>query len=113
MIRQPEFVTGEIFESARVAVAKKKPHLDVSAARLEKWTEGLCAQVMHIGSYDTETATVHTLEQFVSESGYTLDIADGDVQTLRRRHHEIYLSDPRKTAPEKLRTVLRYPIKKR
>jgi hypothetical protein len=106
MIRQPEFVTPEIFDAAKVTLAKKKAGLDLSKARLEKITEGLCVQAMHIGSYDNEPATIATMEQYAVEKGYIIDIND------TRRHHEIYLSDPRKVAIDKLKTVIRYPIKK-
>jgi len=105
MIRQPEFVTPEVFEAAKAALAKKKPELDAGCARLELFTEGLCAQVMHLGSYDDEPATIAILNEYIKESGYTPDMGRA------RRHHEIYLSDPRKTAPEKLKTVLRHPVK--
>jgi len=105
MIRQPEFVTQDVFESAKTALAKKKPELDLTKARLESFTEGLCVQVMHIGSYDDEPATIAAMEQYATDNGYTIDICDS------RRHHEIYLSDPRKTAIEKLKTVIRIPIK--
>lgn len=104
MIRQPDFVTPEVFEAAKMALAKKKPDLDTSIARLEKFTEGLCAQVMHIGPFDDEPATILQLSQFVKESGYREDMSGN------RRHHEIYISDPRKTEPEKLKTVIRHPI---
>lgn len=106
MIRQPEFVTPEVFEWAKPVLKGKKPALDTSVARLVKFTEGLCAQVMHMGPYDDEPATVATLEQFIVASGYKNDIPAG------RRHHEIYLSDPRKTAPEKMKTIIRHPITK-
>lgn len=106
MIRQPDFVTADIFEAAKVALAKKKTNLDTSKAKLETITEGLCVQVMHIGSYDDEPATVVALDGFATQNGYVLDIND------IRRHHEIYISDPRKSAPEKLKTVLRHPIRK-
>ena len=105
MIRQPEFVTSSVFETGKTALAKKKKGLDLSRARLELFTEGLCAQVMHIGSYDDEPATIALLYQFITDSGYQVALSE------TRRHHEIYLSDPRKTAPEKRKTVLRYPIK--
>ena len=105
IIRQPDFVTEAIFEDARAKLAKKRPELDTSKARLQTITEGLCVQVMHIGSYDDEPATIAAMDLFAIESGYALDMARG------RRHHEIYLGDPRKVAPEKLRTVLRHPIK--
>ncbi|MDR1617106.1 MAG: GyrI-like domain-containing protein [Syntrophomonadaceae bacterium] len=106
LIRQPEFVTSEVFEGARTIFSKKKPNSNVSKARLETITEGLCVQVMHIGSYDNEPATVATLDRFAVDNGYVIDMEGG------RRHHEIYLSDPRKVAPEKLKTVLRHPIRR-
>jgi hypothetical protein len=105
VIRQPDFVTADIFETAKAVLAKKKPSLDTSKAQLKTITEGLCVQVMHIGSYDDEPATVAALDGFVIENGYAIDIDD------TRRHHEIYISDPRKVAPEKLKTVLRHPVR--
>ena len=106
MIRQPDFVTDDVFEAAKLVLAKKKTDLDLSIARLEKFTEGCCAQIMHIGAYDDEPATIAILEKFIDESGYKIDF------TSTRHHHEIYLGDPRKIAPEKLKTVIRYPILK-
>ena len=106
MIRQPDFVTADIFEASKATLAKKKPNLDTSKAKLEIITEGLCVQVMHIGSYDDESATVAALDRFAIENGYAIDIDD------TRRHHEIYISDPRRIAPEKLKTVLRHPIRR-
>lgn len=84
----------------------RKPGLDVKKARIERITEGLCVQVMHIGSYDGEPATIVTMDRFAEEQGYLLDINE------TRRHHEIYLNDPRKVAPEKLKTIIRHPIRK-
>lgn len=107
MIRQPEFVTPEVFEAAKTALAKKKPHLDVSKARLMKFTEGLCVQIMHKGPYDDEPENIEKLARFAAENGYEQDFSES------RLHHEIYLSDPRKCAPERLRTVLRHPIRPR
>lgn len=107
MIRQPEFVTAGVFEAAKAILSKKKPELDLSRARLEDFTEGLCAQVMHIGSYDDEAATVAVLEEFIASQGYRTEMSG------LRQHHEIYLSDPRKTEPEKLKTVIRHPIARR
>ena len=104
MIRQPEFVTQEVFKAAKETLAKKKPELNTSMARIMKFTEGLCVQVMHIGSYDDEPTTIAAMEQYAVDNGYAIDLSDN------RRHHEIYLSDPRKTAPEKLKTVIRHPI---
>lgn len=107
MIRQPKFVTPEVFETAKASMSKKKPGLDTSIARLEDFTEGLCAQVMHIGSYDDEPLTVAALEEFIESQGFRT------VMSGLRQHHEIYLGDPRKTAPEKLKTVIRHPIIRR
>jgi hypothetical protein len=104
MIRQPDFVTSDVFEAAKIALAKKKPDIDASKARLERITEGLCVQVMHIGSYDDEPATIAVMDKYAVENGYIIDINE------TRHHHEIYLSDPRKTAPEKLKTVIRHPV---
>ncbi len=105
MIRQPNFVTQQVFEVAKETLRKKKPGLDVSLARLEQFSEGKCAQIMHIGSYDDEPASITVLEKFIIDQGYQNDISE------TRRHHEIYLGDPRKTSPEKLKTVIRHPIK--
>lgn len=105
MIRQPEFVTPRVFEAAKAALAKKKPHLDVSKARLMKLTEGLCVQIMHKGPYDSEPESIEKLTRFAAENGYEQDFSES------RLHHEIYLSDPRKCAPERLRTVIRHPIR--
>ena len=107
MIRQPEFVTPDVFARAKDALLGKKPGLDLSAARLESFSEGLCAQVLHIGSYDEEPKTIEQLERFIVESGYIKDISD------TRRHHEIYLSNPLKTAPEKCKTIIRLPVERK
>jgi hypothetical protein len=112
MLRQPDFVTETILENAKILVSGKKKHLDVVKARLDTFTEGLCAQVMHIGSYDDEDITIKKLELFVKESGYAFDIMNKSIKTLSRRHHEIYLSNPGKVAVEKMKTVIRYPVKK-
>ncbi|HOV51219.1 MAG TPA: GyrI-like domain-containing protein [Candidatus Cryosericum sp.] len=106
VIRQPEFVTPQAFDAAKAALAKKNPRLDSSRARLEAFTEGRCVQVLHVGSYDDEPATVALLDRFAADQGYSIDIS------ATRRHHEIYLSDPRKVAPEKLRTILRHPVRR-
>ncbi len=107
MIRQPEFVTESVFENAKSLLSKKKPHLDLSKARLMKMTEGLCVQIMHIGSYDNEPESIEKMIKFADENGYSDDF------TYNRFHHEIYLSDPRRCAPESLKTVIRHPIKPR
>ena len=104
VIRLPDFVTKEDFDWAvREATAKKKQVF----SKVEFFThdEGLCVQCMHIGSYDDEPATVAMMREFMEQQGYELDITD------KRLHHEIYLSDARKVAPEKMKTVIRHPIK--
>ena len=106
LIRQPGFVREEVFEFAKSALAKKKPNLDASKARLVTITEGLCVQVMHIGSFDSEPTTIAAMDKYAVESGYVIDIS------ASRRHHEIYLSDPRKIAPEKMKTIIRHPIRR-
>jgi hypothetical protein len=106
MIRQPEFATPEVFEAAKVSLGKKKPELDLSLARLERFTEGLCIQVLHIGSYDDEPATVALLDKAAIQENLIPDF------TEKRRHHEIYIGDPRKTEPEKLKTVIRHPVRR-
>ena len=106
MIRQPNFVTPDVFETAKLALSKKKPEIVTSIARLEDFAEGLCAQIMHIGSYDDEPPTIAALEAFIKENGFQTQMSG------LRQHHEIYLGDPRKTAPEQLKTVIRHPIVK-
>jgi hypothetical protein len=105
MLRQPDFVDNDVFEWAKITIAKKKPELDLSKVRFETLEEGLCLQSLHIGSYDNEPETTAKLDEFLANSEYETDFSS------ERRHHEIYLSDPRKTAPEKLKTVIRIPIK--
>ncbi|MCM1022957.1 MAG: GyrI-like domain-containing protein [Prevotella sp.] len=106
MIRQPEFVTEEVFGWAKEVLKKKKPQLDPEKARFMKFTEGLCVQIMHKGSYDNEPESVMKIKSFAAENGLTEDFS------AERLHHELYLSDPRKCAPEKLRTVIRHPVRK-
>ena len=102
-IRLPDFVTRGDFDWA-VAEARSKKKLDFSAVELLAVDEGLCVQCMHTGPYDDEPTTVEAMHEYATEQGYTLDFSD------TRLHHEIYLSDPRKCAPEKLKTVIRHPI---
>lgn len=106
VIRLPDFVTKADFDWA-IEVATRKKKTDFSKVEFLQVDEGLCVQCMHIGSYDDEPTTVELMHQFMSEQGYELDIND------IRRHHEIYLSDARKVAPEKLRTVIRHPIRRK
>ena len=105
VIRLPDFVTKADFEWALENAAKKKK-MDCSSAEFMTIDEGMCVQIMHIGAYDDEPKTVAIMDAFLKENGYVNDFNDG------RLHHEIYLSDARKVVPEKLKTVIRHPIKK-
>lgn len=105
VIRLPDFASQEDFDWAKAEAARKKG-CDASNAELWSHEEGLCVQCMHLGSYDDEPATVDLMHRYMEDQGYILDFTD------ERLHHEIYLSDPRKTAPEKLKTVIRHPIRK-
>ena len=105
VIRLPDFVTADDFAWA-VGEATRKKRTDFSKAEFLTYDEGLCVQSMHVGSYDDESATVARMHEYMEDQGYVLDI------TSQRMHHEIYLSDARKTAPEKLKTVIRHPIRK-
>ena len=104
-IRLPDFVTRSDFEWATEEATRKKK-MDFSKVEFLPVEEGLCVQCMHTGSYDDEPATVSMMHEFIESLGYALDITD------KRLHHEIYLSDARKVAPEKLKTVIRHPIRK-
>ena len=105
MIMQPPLITKDLFEEAREQVRKKKGDSPaLSKLKLDYFEEGLCAQVMHIGPYTTEPATIERMRNFMSENGYH------DKVGPQGKHHEIYLGDPRKADPAKLKTVLRHPI---
>jgi hypothetical protein len=103
MILQPEEVTPEILVHTKAELAKKKGPPALESVRLEHFHEGLCAQILYFGPYADEGPTIAGLHAFITENGYTLS----------GKHHEIYLGDPRKTAPEKLKTVIRQPMQKR
>ncbi len=106
VIRLPDFVTESDFDWAvRTASLKKK--MDCSAAEFLTVNEGLCVQVMHPGSYDSEPQSVEKMNEFIAGEGYVCDLGP------QRLHHEIYLSDPRKSPPEKWKTIIRHPIKKK
>ncbi|MBQ6560633.1 MAG: GyrI-like domain-containing protein [Erysipelotrichaceae bacterium] len=105
VIRLPDFVTEEEFSWAKEEATLKKK-TDFSAVEFFHYDEGLCVQCMHIGPYDDEPATVQRMDEYIAGQGYVTDINE------QRLHHEIYLSDVRKTAPEKLKTVIRHPIRK-
>ncbi len=104
MIRQPDFVTEDVFEWAKTECARKKPEINVSRAILATFEEGLCLQMMHVGAYSEESSTLGILRAYILENNL-LDMT-GSV----RRHHEIYLSDPRRTPPGRLKTVIRLPV---
>ena len=105
LVRVPDFVGESDFAWAiEAATAKKK--LDFSPVRLIEMEEGLCVQCLHVGPYDNEPATVEAMHEFVEKNGFETDFSD------TRRHHEIYLSDPRKADPAKMKTVVRHPIRK-
>lgn len=105
-IRLPDFVTHEDFVWAVDEVERKKK-LDCASARMITAAEGLCVQMMHIGPYDAEPVSIARMKGYAEEMGYVEDFSQG------RLHHEIYLTDPRKSPPEKWRTVIRHPIKKK
>ncbi len=102
MIRQPNFVTKGLVESAREEVSKKKDLPSLTTIKLIDFTDGLSAQIMHIGPYADEEPTIEKLHQYISDSGYQ----------LTGKHREIYLNDPRRTAPQNLKTIIRQPIVK-
>lgn len=106
VLRLPDFVTRKDFEWA-VETATKKKKIDCSKVEFLTIEEGLCAQILHIGAYDDELRSVALLEAWMAQNGYKADLSD------TRRHHEIYLSDIRKTPTEKLRTVIRHPVCKK
>lgn len=103
MILQPDHVTQEMFAEALGKIRQKRPSPSVEKLRLERFHEGLCIQTMHVGPYAAEPSTLDRMHAFAAENGFS----------PRGKHHEIYLGDPRRSAPEKLKTVLRYPVKKK
>lgn len=111
VIRQPEFVTEEVFKWAIEEAKKKKPDLPYEKAEFKCITEGKCIQIMHIGTFDEEPATVDKMNRYAVDNGFVSGIGDKNSDGMTRLHHEIYLSDPRKTAPEKRKTIIRHPIK--
>ena len=104
MIRLPNFVTQDVFDWA-IQEANEKKQLDLHNVEFLSMQEGLCVQALHIGSYDNEPATIDKIHKFIEKQGLQVDINDD------RHHHEIYLSDPRRTKIENLKTVLRIPVK--
>lgn len=106
IIRLPDFITKNDFNWAK-EVATQKKKIDCSKAEFLTIKEGLCVQIMHHGSYDDEPITVAIMDKYLEDNGYVNDFSD------TRLHHEIYLSDARKVAPNKLKTVIRHPIRKK
>ncbi len=105
MILQPDIITKDVFAEGLEQVRKKKGNSPaLSKLRLASFEEGLCVQVMHIGPYSTEPVTIERMRVFASENGYR------DIVGPNGKHHEIYLSDPRRAAPDKMKTVLRHPV---
>ena len=102
MIAQPDVITAAILRAAKQKVKEKKGLARVDDVRLESWREGKVVQMMHIGPYSEEPATIAKMHEFAAENGLQ----------ITGKHHEIYFSDPRRTKPEKLKTVLRQPVKK-
>ena len=101
MIRQPEFLTADLFERFIAEAKKKKPNIYLDKVEYSTISEGLCCQILHLGSYDNEPASFEIMEQFCRDNGYI---------RISRCHREIYLSDPRKTELKKLKTVLRFQV---
>lgn len=101
LIAVPDFVTPDLLEELRSELVKKRGKA-LEKVRLERIHEGLCAQILHLGPYSDEPRSQKTLHGFIAEQGYK----------LRGRHHEIYMGDPRRTPPEKLKTILRHPVEK-
>ena len=100
MIVQPDELTSALLEKVRAEAERKKPNSTLAKVRLETYREGLSAQVMHVGPYSAEKPTIERLHAFIAEQGYR----------RRGKHHEIYMGDPRRAAPEKLKTIIRQPI---
>jgi hypothetical protein len=103
MIMQPEYVTRAVFDIALREVEKKKRLPALSKARFQSFHEGRSAQIMYFGPYSAEGSTIAMIHKFIKEHGYAFD-------GLLQKHHEIYLSDPRRTAPDKLKTIIRQPV---
>jgi hypothetical protein len=102
MIRQPDFITEELVEKAKITVREKQGSI-VDKVKLETFNEGLSAQILHRGPYGDEGPTIRKLHDFVTENGYI----------LRDDHHEIYLSDPRRSKSENMKTIIRHPIERK
>jgi hypothetical protein len=104
MIRQPEFVSASVFHWAVSEMKRKKPEMSIENARFESFDEGLCVQMMHLGPYATEPETMKKIDVFIHNENLSDKLGRGG------KHHEIYISDPRKAKPESMKTVLRHPV---
>jgi len=104
MISTPGFITPDLVESVRLEAGHKKPLAGLSRLRFATYAEGLSAQVMHIGPYAAEASTIQRLHEFIRGQGYSFD-------GMEQKHHEIYLSDPRRAAPDKMKTIIRQPVR--
>jgi hypothetical protein len=102
MILQPDHITDSMFDEAREKMKQKKANSKIDELRLNGYDEGLCVQIMHIGPYATEPITVKKMEDFAIQNGYQ----------MQRKHHEIYIGNPLRTEPSRLKTILRHPIRK-
>ena len=103
MIMQPDQVNAKLFEQAREQVKRKKDSSALANTRLQRFHEGAAAQIMHVGPFSAEGPTIARLHAFIREQGYGFD-------GIEQKHHEIYLSDPRRAAPDKMKTVIRQPV---
>jgi hypothetical protein len=101
LLMQPDHIDAEMFDRAVAEAFEKRPNPSLERLRLERWREGPSIQIMHVGPYSEEPATIAKMDEFARESGYE----------LHGRHHEIYMGDPRRAKPENLKTILRHPIK--
>lgn len=106
MLRQPEFVTEDVVKWAKEQYLKKKSDVTIDKIRFESFYEGLCVQIMHIGPYNTEPESMKKINDFIQNQGLRDKVGSGG------KHHEIYLSDPRRCKPENLKTILRHPVEK-
>ena len=111
-LRVPDYVNEDIFRWACEQVLKKKDHPDISVVSLSSWEEGHCVQMLHTGSYDDEPATLEIMHTYMKEHGLLNDIGTLISPTHVRNHHELYLGNPQKTEPSKLKTIIRIPVRK-
>ena len=102
MILQPDHITDDMFREAQIKIKEKKPNPGIDKLRLDKFNEGLCVQIMHVGPYATEPITVKKMGEFTAQNGYQ----------MQHKHHEVYIGNPLRADPARLKTILRHPIKR-